>query len=67
MGLLANRWLPVSTQIAAQNVNKQLTFNNFRHGIHDDESYGILMNDFKTVRHEWKMVQLREIMECKDC
>ena len=57
----------MSKQIAEQNVNKQLTSIHFRHGIHEDESYGILMNDFKTVRHEWKMVQLREIMECKDC
>ena len=29
----------------------------------DNESYGILMPDFATVRHDWKLKQLQEIME----
>ena len=32
-----------------------------------NEGYGILMEDFKTVRHPWKMEQLREMMICNDC
>ena len=39
----------------------------YLNGQNQNEGYGILMSDFKTVRHEWKMEQLREMMICKDC
>ena len=38
----------------------------FRYG-RGEEGFGILEPDFKTVRNDWKMEQLRELMLCKDC
>ena len=34
----------------------------YEFGLKGDESYGILLNDFTTVRHDWKLKQLQEIM-----
>ena len=33
-----------------------------RFGVHEDESFGILRNDYATVRHDWKLKQLQDIM-----
>ena len=32
-----------------------------------DEVNGILLDDFKTIRHPWKLQQLQSMMTCKDC
>lgn len=34
----------------------------YEFGLKGDESYGILLDDFSTVRHDWKLKQLQEIM-----
>ena len=32
-----------------------------------DEVNGILLDDFKTIRHPWKLQQLQSMMTCKNC
>ena len=34
----------------------------FRYGRGDDEGYGILKNDFETIRDSWRLEELQEIM-----
>ena len=34
----------------------------YQFGKNDNEGYGIFENDFKTIRHPWKVQQLQEIM-----
>ena len=36
--------------------------NEFRYPDGEDESYGVLADDFWTVRHDWKLEQLQQIM-----
>lgn len=31
-------------------------------GVNETETFGILLNDYSTVRHDWKLQQLQNIM-----